>query len=170
MQSYLRPDLLQAAGVADLGDWARRSPTPSPPSKSTPPERDCGLSPGLASSAICLSCWPFRQCSPTSSPVTKYRSRCRSWPLGNAKLSASNPTWRSSTSSRTWAGAWTISIRENRPKTTSSRSPTTGATYRCIRGWRIWAPPPIAARRRWPSRSWAYTVRTPITLDTWLPK
>jgi N12 class adenine-specific DNA methylase len=128
MQTYLRPDLLEAAGVADLGDWGAAFTAThtsievnATGTKLRPVTRVAKYTnlPELLALSNAFTDVVTRDQVPVKLPE---------YVPAPAKSSACSPTPNWSTSSPTSDGAPTISTRENPSATTSSRSAATAAT------------------------------------------
>ena len=139
---YLRPDLLDAAGVADFDAWRPPSARPCRRSSSDP-TAGSGSSPGSPSSATCprlLRMWlvagdvktaeDLNLAVPRSGPAapTAPAPPRRSWSRPPPNWSTSSPP--SPTGPRRCAAA-----RSTPTKTTCSRSPPTAAPPRWTCGW-----------------------------------
>ena len=89
MQTYLRPNLLEAVGVADINDWGATFTTTS-----TVEVNATGTSlrtvTRVGKFCNCPNCWRCPRSTPTSSPAAKYRSRCRNSLTVSAASSASH--------------------------------------------------------------------------------
>jgi hypothetical protein len=90
MQIYLRPNLLESVGVADINDCGATFTTTS-----TVEVNATGTSLRTVTRVGKVCNWPnYWRCprpTPTSSPAAKYRSRCRNSLMVSAASSASHP-------------------------------------------------------------------------------